>query len=281
MVRFTEAWSSRLVCCVVSVAINLAAGCVSADDSPNARLEYLNHLLERVRVEIEHDGTTLQVKTPTQPILRFGDATRQTSDGVLWAFGEGRPKAMIAMEMVVNSTGQPIVSYEFLCLTDSRLKVRAGEGWVWMPRQSEMQFQMFPKSPSVPKTESLKRRQMKLLATQFSVSEKFEQEDFHLRLMPNPIVHYSIKGSQTESGAVFVFANGTNPEVLLFLETNRGKWQFGLARMCGAAPVALLNNESVWSKPSMGEIGKGWTLPYTGDAHKIDFGMIDRLSNKP
>ncbi len=57
-------------------------------------------------------------------------------------------------------------------------------------------------------------------------------------------------------GAVFAFANGTNPEVLLLLEAQRdpatkaATWIYGFAQMTGAEVYASLDDHEVWSQPN-------------------------------
>ena len=88
--------------------------------------------------------------------------------------------------------------------------------------------------------------------------------------MPQPIDRYLINQDKGSHGAIFAFANGTNPEVLLFLESDDNGWRYGLSRMCGAEPTVKFDNNVVWNEPSMDAIKKSWKLGYTGEAHVVE-----------
>lgn len=91
---------------------------------------------------------------------------------------------------------------------------------------------------------------MKQMVRRFAAHERTPVEGrIELRLLAQPIYRY--EGS-TE-GAIFSFANGTNPEVLLILEAARPAeqqvsqgWQFALAQITGAEVFAELDGEQIW-----------------------------------
>ncbi|MCC9600437.1 hypothetical protein LOC67_07680 [Stieleria sp. JC731] len=266
---------SSIVLYTVSVACGIIVGGVQANAQPiendsGGRMGVMRTAMERMHATSNQAGKVSEVEFNTQPILRFGDATRQTVDGTVWSLGKGRPQAIVAMELTTNAQGEVKLHYEFLCLTDQKLRVQAGPGWIWTPRQSEMQIQDLVVETPVHRSAILRRRQMKQLASRFSASEFMEGEDYVLRMLPNPVVSYKIEDKPDSEGAVFAFSNGTNPEVLLFIESYEGRWRFGLARLCGASPTARMDGKVVWTKPSMHEVTKEWSLPYTGDIQDID-----------
>ncbi len=55
-------------------------------------------------------------------------------------------------------------------------------------------------------------------------------------------------------GAVFAFANGTNPEVLLILEVHRpatdkaAEWTYAFGQMTGGEVYANLDDREVWTR---------------------------------
>ncbi|WP_143543717.1 hypothetical protein [Rhodopirellula sp. MGV] len=248
---------------------------LSAQDEPPATLadspfQVMQDAVSRVQARSLESGTAKNLPVNKPPILRFGDATRKTIDGVVWSLGEGRPKAMVAMELVTKDFEPTVLSYEFLCLTDDKIVVTAGPGWTWTPRSSALKFKTLPASIPVSPSKLVRQRQIKQLAQQFSASEFHEGEDYVLRLLTNPIVRYVIDDAKGDMGAIFAFSNGTNPEVLLFIESTESRWQYGFVRMCGASPTARLDGEVVWSEPSMTELGSGWDRAYTGDVHPVN-----------
>jgi hypothetical protein len=66
-------------------------------------------------------------------------------------------------------------------------------------------------------------------------------------------MRYQAASGGAIDGAIFSFANGTNPEVLLVLEAHSGTdgravWHFGLAQMTGAEVTVELDGAKVWSR---------------------------------
>ena len=94
---------------------------------------------------------------------------------------------------------------------------------------------------------------------------------YDLRLMPQPIHQYVIdEGKESHKGVIFVFAYGTNPEVLLLIEPLDDGWQYGIARMTGAEATVKLDDRVVWTKPRMAKVGRSWLLDYIGERHLSD-----------
>lgn len=241
---------------------------VIAQESDNTdRMSIMRDAIEKI--EVESASATVAKTFRGEPILRFGDATRKTSDGAIWKLGKHRPDAIVAMEFTSHD-GRPQINYEFLRLSDEPFVMRVRPGWVWQPLDRAAEFKRLASAPTPATSIVLRTRQIKQLAKKFAATELLDGEDFHLRLMPKPIDQYYLDESKTELGAVFAFANGTNPEVLLMLESSGDGWVYALARMCGASPSVTYDGSLVWQLPSMSEINVTWQLGYTGEAHPID-----------
>jgi hypothetical protein len=98
---------------------------------------------------------------------------------------------------------------------------------------------------------------MKLLRERFTAHEKSVIGGrIELRPLTSPLYRYADEGSGLVDGAIFSFANGTNPEVLLVLEAHRskekdtGQWQYGLAQMAGAEVFVHLDEKQIWHRPN-------------------------------
>ena len=253
----------------------LAAVCCTYGQEPaqtrsDSRMDYMRQMIESMEVRPLQAGAEVAKQFDPNAILRFGDATRETADGSIWKLGAARPQAIVAMEFT-RGADAPQVNYEFLCLTNQRFELHTQQGWNWRPVGSAIEFQRFADVISPSESPVFRLRQMKMLARRFSATERYNGEEFRLRMMPQPVDQYVIEdGERNHSGAIFVFANGTNPEVLLLLESDDSGWRYALARLCGAEPTVKLGDRVVWNKPSMEEVGKGWQLDYTGDAHWVE-----------
>jgi len=78
-----------------------------------------------------------------------------------------------------------------------------------------------------------------------------------LRLLPRPLYDYELRPTDSAlGGALFVFCEGTDPEVLLMLETRQTedgpRWQFALAAFSNYELHGSLAGKEVWSVPKRG-----------------------------
>jgi len=100
-------------------------------------------------------------------------------------------------------------------------------------------------------------RQMKQLAQDFSVHAVKTAPDYdegsiwHLRMLAQPIYRYAEEAAV--DGAIFAFAQGTDPEAFLFFESRQdkgvGQWHFGMAAACVWELHAKRGDREVWSRP--------------------------------
>ena len=61
-------------------------------------------------------------------------------------------------------------------------------------------------------------RQIRDLLKRITASEFYDGKHYTLRLLPHPIDRYADPASGVVDGAIFIYANGTNPEILLLIE---------------------------------------------------------------
>ena len=71
-------------------------------------------------------------------------------------------------------------------------------------------------------------------------------------MLPHPIDRYSDAKSGLVDGAIFIFANTTNPEVLLLIEARRNgngqpTWSYAAETLTTAARTLLLDRKEVWN----------------------------------
>jgi len=183
---------------------------------------------------------------------RWTDPTRQNNDGALWVWkSSGRPLAILAIEP------QPTVwSFEFVSLSTGL--VAADNGRVrWQPTTAGVEFHDVPNALAPADGPAERLRQMRAIAKRFSASEVWHVTGLHypLRLLPQPIDRYSDAAAGVIDGALFIFANTTNPEVMLLIEARRhGKrvptWSYSAAPLTTAAPTLLLDRKEVWKSGS-------------------------------
>jgi hypothetical protein len=109
-----------------------------------------------------------------------------------------------------------------------------------------------------PPAETLRQRlvQMRRLCEEFAIrTEPVNEQPTELRLMPQPLYRFEDDASGVLDGALFAFAEATDPEALLLLEAAKasggeaGYWQYTLAKMTSRPIVARRGETVVWSVP--------------------------------
>lgn len=201
--------------------------------------------------ERERESAPLQDK----PLLRYSDPGGITTDASIWAWGNaGRPLALCAIFYERKSPREEKWSCELTALVDERYIVQGEAGWQWSPEKSDVDFQPMPGAPPPSDTATLRRRQMNEIVERFDVSETFNAERTdQLRLMPRSLYRYSDAEHGLIDGALYAFANGTNPETLLIVECRSDSkaaatWQYGFARLSAAQLQAKLGDAVVWRR---------------------------------
>jgi hypothetical protein len=190
---------------------------------------------------------------------RWSDPTREFNDGALWVWGgKGRPLALTAIELYPDPSGGSYWSIELISLARGPLVAAAGgQDLHWAPPSSGLEMKPVPGAPRPAPTEAARSRQVREIATRFTahqVNLRPVERRYDLRLLPRPIYRYADPDAGLLDGALFTFANGTNPEILLLVEAtgqdlSESAWSYGLARISRAAPTVLLDGSEVWTQP--------------------------------
>jgi len=238
-----------------------------------ARLDEMTRLIGDFRVvEIDGDARTPLGLRPG-PLLRWNDPTRDFSDGALWAWGaNGRPAALVSAELYPDEKDTETWCFEFASLsTRPRVEAEGGEGFTpdwayltpprpdgqirWEPRTPGITFRAIPDAPAPARDEAGRLRQMKDLTRRFAAREEFftaQSKSIALRLLPRPIDRYADPAAGLVDGALFAFANGTNPEVVLLIEAqgrppDSAAWRFAAARLSLSGVALTLDGAEAWS----------------------------------
>jgi hypothetical protein len=193
------------------------------------------------------DDAGIPERFEDKPVFRYSDPARGIVGAALWRLGaKGRPKALISTELMPKLFGRPRIVYEFLSLTEIPFNA-ASRDYRWEPTSSALTMKPLPKSPPPAAGASARIRQLKQLAKRFTASELVDGERCELRLMPTPIERYTPADADRADATIFLFSFGTNPEALLFIETDGTDWTYGFARLSGAASMtAMLDEMPAW-----------------------------------
>jgi len=147
-------------------------------------------------------------------------------------------------------------SFEFVSLSTGPVEA-VDDRLRWTPRKAGVVFRDVPDAPVPATGEAERLRQMKDLLKRFSADEFWNvtAQAYTLRLLSHPIDRYADPASGLVDGAIFIYANGTNPEVLLLIEARRGaggatSWSYAAAPLTTAAPTLRLDRKDVWTSPN-------------------------------
>jgi len=184
------------------------------------------------------------------PVHRWTNDVRDShSIGLLGiAIDHGKPIATVATYIWSGK-----LMHELDSLSRKTFFATQGQATIWEVKQN-LTFVPIPSAPAVEPTESGRLRQMKHLASQFSVTMlgwRLNQSDMEpLRLLPRELFRYKPETDDCVDGALFVFALGTDPEAILAIEANKEgeqtQWQFALIRQTSAGLEAKHKGKEVW-----------------------------------
>ena len=192
------------------------------------------------------------------PVLRWRNVVRgQEGEAmmVVWPHN-GRP---IAMASIYPWEGK--MSHEFDSLSrGTKLFAREKDRVIWSPEAAGVEFKEVPKALKPAKNAAERLRQMKAIAESYKATmtgwagDNSDQES--LRLLPRPLYRYDLANVKDPDpklldGALFGYALGTDPEVVLVLEAigtaDKAEWQCAFVRATSGGLEVKLGDEVVWS----------------------------------
>ena len=212
------------------------------------RLEEMTARANLLRAKFADDDARPLELVP-QPVLRYSDAARRDTDGTMWVFAEReRPVALVCLFIKPDRFRE--WNYEFVSLVDETLKVSGRPRWSWTPRKQSRTWTKL--KDKVTGRAAGRTQQMRAIARQMQASEILDKEPYQLRLLNQPVYRYSDESLAIEDGAIFVYAYGTNPEVLMQIEARHGpgdgaSWFVSFARLTAAAATVERAGETLWN----------------------------------
>ncbi len=190
------------------------------DQPETSRWSETIKLLANIQVNQVVDGKRVALKLIEQPVFSFTDTVDQNDEGTIWLWGRtGRPSAV--MQLWTDMPRKAWRYYAFTSLSSGRVEA-IGTGQVryairWVPQEAGVQFKRFPNPPKPAAKEVSRLRQMKALGRRFKAHEILNQRS-ELRLLPRQVHRYSDRKSGLIDGAAFLWARGSDPEMLMLIE---------------------------------------------------------------
>lgn len=189
-----------------------------------------------------------------EPLLHWGNPARTGEDGAVFVWMlDGRPQ-VIGSVFTYRLPNVIRRKHEYHSLAGGPLTATYLGRQVWAPRTPGITWQPLPDAPPVPPTARGRLSQMKSLARGFSATlERTSGEKDELRLLSQPLLRYE-SGDKKVDGALFSFSIGTDPEVILLLESQldgKAAWQCAFARFHFLDLRASYQGRELWHVEAM------------------------------
>jgi hypothetical protein len=167
-------------------------------------------------------------------VLRWSYPIRNVDDAAAFVWlGAERPEAVATVMSYRDRTQNLRRAYEFVSLSPHPLAAVQGGRRVWHPQKPGFTWQAVPDAPMPAEAAALRRRQMHDLAAKFHVAVESDKNRYELRLLSQPLYRYQSAKADILDGSLFALAEGTDPELILALESPVEKpgWKFAVARL--------------------------------------------------
>jgi hypothetical protein len=242
-----------------------AAG-TKADEQARQEAE---QVFRGIDLEILSDDKWTKVERIEKPLLFYSDPTRNDDRGSVWGWGpKGRPVALLELYQKLDDRTR----WVFVICNTSGGKLRAnrtGSPW-WRENDSAAELKDIP-GASAPLAEAPQRqRQLKLLAQKFTGHEFWDPNNtkYELRLLKRPLYTYQDEANGVLGGGLFTLANGTNPEIMFFVEarvdpknSSKTVWQYTVGRLAHVELHLEYDGKKVFEAPR-GDKVAGSDQPY-------------------
>jgi hypothetical protein len=256
---FLRLYSLMLVAPIAALAMAQAPGVPAGKEelSGNAAKAAEFAAAEAVRYEIRHADKEKQAfQLLPQPVLRWSNPTRGEVHGsvVLWT-NDGCPEAAASIYQFFN---RKQLNVELVSLSEVPLRANRNARLRWSP-EAGVTFAALPGGPEPAATADRRQLQMRALARKFTgyLAEPGEADDkwTELRLMASPLHRYEATDGSGREGALFALVTTTDPEIVLLIESRKGKggreWLWAAARMHFRPLQLKLADKVVWEAPAV------------------------------
>jgi hypothetical protein len=255
---------------------------VSAQEGPRAKqqLEFMQAAVGSLEPESSELKTKAALTVASKPLLRYSDPTRGgiteaatnvLLDASVWRLGtEGRPTALVTVEIYQAPDKSRILAFEFLSLSEARFSLKhKTERIRWDATGSALTLKEPPDAPKPAATAAARLAQMRQLARRFAAKERLNKESIECRLLAQPIDRYQSAEDKIVDGAIFAYANGTNPELGVVFESDGERWRYGIIRLTSAESSVTLDGQQVAAFERFNPRGRT-DGPYHNASHKIE-----------
>jgi hypothetical protein len=241
----------------------------TATESDEQYKREAERLVNGIEVQTLHEDAWVKVERIDKPLLYYGDATRENDRGSVWGWGpKGRP--VVLMELYQNTTDRTKWVYAICNTSGKKLRARRGGDSWWRENDSASELMDIPGAPAPAADAALRQRQLRALAQKFTGHQFWDPDNsrYELRRLDRPLHAYTDEAAGVLDGALYTLANGTNPEIMLFVEArvnpadaSKPVWQYTVGRLAHAELHMEYDGKEVFSAPRGNQVA-GSNKPY-------------------
>lgn len=177
-------------------------------------------------------------------------------DSYLWT-DRGRPAAFLSIYARFSSAaGNRRLTFQ--SLSADHLTAELDGVVVWKPNQSGVKFTSLENVPTPKSNSAIRRLQMTKIIREFrgQIQENDSDDRFReLRLLTTPIYRFKSPENNVEDGALFALVDGTDPEILLLIESRieneQRSWFFAPVRQNHRRLRLTRDDDQVWEVPAI------------------------------
>jgi hypothetical protein len=245
---------------------------VDLQNEPNVDEEWhkeAEKVVNGIELEKLADGNWAKVRRIEKPVLNYSEPTRDHDRGSVWAWGEkGRPVALVKLCQQVGVRSRWKISVTNT--SDGKLRAgRDGARW-WRENESAVELKDVPTVPTPATDKQQRQLHLKQMALKFTGHEFWDPGNsrYELRRLGRPLHIYQDEDHGVQAGALYTLANGTNPEIMLFIEARvdlengtGAAWQFLVGRLAHAELHLQYDGNEVFTAPRANRLS-GRDKPY-------------------
>lgn len=190
-----------------------------------------------------------------QAVFRHSQPVRGDDIGAvyLWVDAENRPAVIGTTFAYTEKEDRRWVVHEFHSLASTPLHVTWRGQVPWEPAGPGLTWKAVPDARSAASDPATRQRQARDIARRFTAtSVDHKDSPWELRLLAKPIHQFDVEKPDTVSGgALFVFCQGTDPELILAVEAQKDDdkyvWKYAAASFTDYALKLRLDDKEVWT----------------------------------
>jgi hypothetical protein len=227
-----------------------------------ARLAFVQERFMTWKLMLKEDDQKV-LAAQKEPLIRFSNPVlASVNDGMLFIWRDANRPLAACSYSIRGTTDVLDVYVEFSTMHHRALRIERDGRSIWQPKTAVLVDQPLPAKEAVPDRPVARLSAMRQLAARFRATEHevATKQNSELRLMPQPVDRFKSPEYGVVDGALFAYATGNDPQLLLRLEIveNAAKeltWQYTLSRMASHEltvyfdDVQIMNVENFWRGP--------------------------------